>query len=208
MTVVFKLGGSLLTLPDLADRLCDAVAQRADKRCLVLTGGGATADVVRDWSRIHRLNDESAHWLAIASLDLNRSLLETLLNWPSVRTREEAHTHWIDERSPLQLDFNEFVTLEEANPGEPLPHNWDVTSDSLAAWTALRWPVDELVLLKSVSVPQGMTAQQASDELLVDPYFPLLANRLQRISWCNLRSPRIVIETWLTESKPHHFETA
>jgi aspartokinase-like uncharacterized kinase len=199
MTVLFKLGGSLLTLPGLADKLRFVANRRSQKKRLILTGGGASADVVRDWSQVHQLNDETAHWLAISSLDLNRQLLERLLQWQSVSSREDAVRYWSEDGLPLFLDFSRFAKAEEANTGEPLPHNWDVTSDSLAAWTAIRWPSAELVLLKSVPAPLGLTAQEASDRSLVDPYFPQLAKQLERISWCDLRAPSIVIEPWLVD---------
>jgi len=197
MTVVFKLGGSLLTLPDLAERLKLAVNQRGDRRCLVVVGGGASADVVRDWSRIHGLDDESAHWLAISSLDLNRLLIERLLGWTSVTGRDEATMHW--SRNPLAtlLKWDQFLRDEESKTKNCLPHDWGVTSDSLAAWTAIRWPASELVLLKSVPTPCGLTVQEASRESLVDPWFVHLAPQIERISWCNLRGDKVVIQPWM-----------
>ncbi len=197
MTVVFKLGGSLLTLPGLAEKLRTVFDQFSDKNRLIVIGGGASADVVREWSRIHRLSDNTAHWLAIASTDLNRQLLETLLSFRSVSDRDEAIRLWSKDSSPLLLDCHRFVRDEEEKPGEPLPHNWNVTSDSIAGWTALRWPAVELVLLKSVPTPVNMTDLAASDQDLVDPYFPHIAKDLRKISWCNLRATPIVIEPWL-----------
>ncbi len=198
MTVVFKLGGSLLTLPGLAEKLRVVLDQYSDKHRLIVTGGGASADVVREWSRIHQLDDESAHWLAIASLDLNRQLLETLLSLRSVSDHAEATRLWAIESSPLLLDSHRFTRHEEANSLEPLPHDWNVTSDSIAAWTALRWPADELVLFKSVPMPVNLSAQAASDQELVDNYFPHIAKDLRKISWCNLRAAQIAIEPWLS----------
>ncbi len=198
MTVVFKLGGSLLTLPGLEVKLQTVLDQFSDKDRLIIIGGGASANVVRDWSRIHQLSDETAHWLAIASTDLNRQFIETLLSFRSVSNREDATRLWSLDSSPLLLDCNRFVRVEEAKSGEPLPHNWHMTSDSIAAWTALRWPAEELVLIKSVPMPVNMTDLAASDRDLVDPYFPQIAKDLRKISWCNLRAPRIVIEPWLS----------
>ena len=203
MTVLFKLGGSLLTLAGLPEHLRAAVSERQQQEpCLILTGGGATADVVRDWSRVHQLPDETAHWLAIASLDLNRQLLESLLFWRSISTRAEFHRMTQREPIPLLLDVNTFVKAEEPTSDRPLPHTWEVTSDSLAAWTALCWPARELVLLKSIPVPTGLTAQAASEQNLVDPYFPQLAKDLECTSWCDLRDEPLVITPWLKHGIP------
>ena len=201
MTVVFKLGGSLLAMPSLAEKLQIALDQCPDKHRLIVIGGGASADVVREWNRIHQLSDETAHWLAIASTDLNRQFLETLLSFRSVRDRDEAIRLWSINSSPLLLDCRRFLRDEEAKSGEPLPHNWDVTSDSIAGWTALRWPADELVLLKSVPTPVNMTDLAASDQDFVDPYFPQITKDLPKISWCNLRATQIVIEPWLSNCR-------
>ena len=200
MTVVFKLGGSLLTLPGLEDKLRFVVSQRPGERCLILVGGGASTDVVREWSRTHHLSDETSHWLAISSLDLNRQLLESLLPWRPISTRADAESLWSERRSPLLLDVAQFSKREEADGCEPLPHNWDVTSDSLAAWAAVRWPADEFILLKSVPTPHGLTSLEASRRELVDPYFPQLSKGLPRILWCNLRASKIEIEPWLAKS--------
>ena len=197
MTVVFKLGGSLLTLHGLADKLRFVLSQRSGQRCLILPGGGAAADIVRDWSQIHSLSDETAHWLAISSLDLNRQLLQELLEWNSVSSRQMAQARWASDQSPLLLDLHAFAIAEESNGEQPLPHDWNFTSDSLAAWTSICWPADELILLKSIPAPQGMTADEASQRQFVDPYFPRLANQLHRIQWCNLRASTITIEPWL-----------
>ncbi|HEY0981271.1 MULTISPECIES: amino acid kinase family protein [unclassified Schlesneria] len=196
MTVILKLGGSLLTLPGLAERLLAVLSQRPGDRCLILIGGGATTDVVRNWSKTHHLTQEVAHWLAISSLDLNRKLLEALLPWTTVASRAAADQHWKQGADPLLLDFHQFVREEEPISGLPLPHHWDVTSDSLAAWTARLWPAEELILLKSAGIPDGVTLQAAARDELVDSYFPHFASGIEQISWCNLRASELKIQPW------------
>lgn len=197
MTVVFKIGGSLLTLPDLASRLRSLLEQRVHQQCLVIIGGGAAADVVRDWSRVHDLSDEASHWLAISSMGLNRELIESLLKLRSVGSREEAEFAWSTDRAPLLLDTKRFVRQEETQSSCPLPCSWEVTSDSLAAWVAECWPAEELVLVKSVPCPLGLTALEAGETQLVDKYFPMLSDQLPQISWCDLRSSQTNIDPWL-----------
>lgn len=196
MTVVFKLGGSLLTLDRLAERLRPVLELRPAQRRLLVVGGGAAADVVREWSRIHQLTEETAHWLAISSLELNRQLLQELLSFKSVDSRSAADRIWETDLAPVFLEMTRFLTDEEASEINTLPHHWDVTSDSLAAWTALRWPAEELVLVKSVPVP-GWTATKAVRSGLVDAYFPHISGSLPRISWCNLQEPAPSIKPWL-----------
>lgn len=200
MTVIFKLGGSLLNLVDLTSRIQAVTALRASQKCLIVSGGGPTADLVREWCCVHRLSDETAHWLAISSLDLNRQLLQNVLGWYSAGCRRDADSSWTKTSSPLMLRMTEFLQNEEATGSELIPHNWSVTSDSLAAWVTLRWPADELVLIKSVPVPRGLTALEASQQGLVDEFFPQIAGSINRILWCNLRSPNAAIDPWLAKS--------
>lgn len=196
MTVVIKLGGSLLELDGLAARLQAVIDRLRGQRCLIVPGGGGMADRVRDWSRIHQLQDEMAHWLAIRCIDLNGQLVRDLLGCEVAHSRETAETLWNCGHSTLVLNMTQFLTSEEAVCRE-LSHDWNVTSDSLAAWTAIRWPASELILLKSIPVPRGMSAHDASDQEWVDPYFPRLAGRIDRIQWCNLRSSDSDLEKWL-----------
>ena len=76
---VVKVGGSLFDLPDLRQRLQSYLARfDADKVALV-PGGGATADAVRAFDRVHRLGEETSHWLAIQALSVNARFLQTIL---------------------------------------------------------------------------------------------------------------------------------
>jgi aspartokinase-like uncharacterized kinase len=196
-TVVYKIGGSLLDLPDLAERLGRLLALRPGTRSLLVTGGGAAADVVREYDRIHRLGDDASHWLAIESLGLNERLVVQLLPGAvHVGDRSEAEQAWARGRIPV-LSAATFLRHEEqahASAGvnrqpsvaDPLPHTWSVTSDSIAAWIALRWLADELVLVKSTGARSGLVGT-SRDEPLVDDHFPRLAAVLPRLGWVNLR---------------------
>jgi aspartokinase-like uncharacterized kinase len=73
--VVLKLGGSLLTIPDLFTRL-DAVIQRLHPASvLIVPGGGFAADVIRDLDDRFLLTPEKAHRDAIAAMSHNAALL-------------------------------------------------------------------------------------------------------------------------------------
>jgi len=213
---VYKVGGSLLTLPDLAERLEAALTLHRERRPLLIVGGGATADLVRRWDTLHGLGEERSHALALAAMSLNERFVETLLPRSRiVRTREEAGTAWQDRRVPI-LCAREFLQDEEGAlaagrgvcelPGV-LPHTWEVTSDSIAAWVALRWPAAGLVLLKSrgARCPSDAAGAQGDDARAgdapagnapVDSYFSTLAAALPRIEWFNLRGASLAVESW------------
>jgi aspartokinase-like uncharacterized kinase len=190
---VFKLGGSLLNLPDLANRL-RAVIRSISTKPLLVVGGGATADVVRGWDQSHHLDSASAHWLAIRAMDFNQYLIETLLpEAVGVAHPDEADPVWRQSGIAV-LNALEWLRMEEGQP-DSLPHSWDVTSDSIAARVSLRWQAQGLVLLKSRDAPQTITRLDETGEGLVDGYFHQLAPKLPQIAWCNLRSRALAVVT-------------
>lgn len=192
---VLKLGGSLLDLGDLPQRLRAVIAKLGDDQPLLVCGGGDAADIVRRWHETHGLDEEQSHWLAMDSIRLNQRLLLTLIpELELISNRAAAESVWKRDRVPL-LDLFSFVSIEESAAAQPLPHTWNVTSDSLAAWVAIRWPASRLVLLKSAELPDnrhGWTRQAAADAGLVDRYFPSLTMNLLTSFWCDLRSDRDV----------------
>lgn len=183
---VWKVGGSLFELPELGERLSTLIAQRRPRRALLIAGGGPAADVVRRWDAVHLLGDEAAHSLALRAMSLGEDLLHTLLpDTVPAASRADAEAAWNGAKTPI-LRSAEFLRSEERVAESRLPHNWHVTSDSIAAWVAWRWPAGELLLLKSVAVDEAASS--------VDEEFAAVAGRLPRLSWVNLRdeSPRSV----------------
>jgi aspartokinase-like uncharacterized kinase len=183
---VFKLGGSLLSLPDLPDRL-RAVIRSTSRKPLLIVGGGAVADVVREWDRLHQLNASTAHWLAIRAMEFNQHLVESLIpETLRVIHPEEADEVW-RQGGIAVLNVLPWLQSQAGQP-DALPHSRDVTSDSNAAWAAIRWQAEGLTLLKSVDAPENLVSPDKSGEALVDDFFRQLAPRLPSIIWRNLRS--------------------
>jgi aspartokinase-like uncharacterized kinase len=206
-TILYKLGGSLLSQPDLVPRLRAVLEQPVSfdsswpgtelVKPLIVVGGGPVADAVRDWDKIHQLGDERAHDLALRSMSFNAHLITALLqNARVVASRAEADRAWLDGKIAV-LDATAFVDHEEQVTGNLLPRSWDITSDSIAASVALRWPAAALVFLKSVALPAELDLPTAAKQGLVDPYLPNLAARLCPIGWANLRSDKPRIQQWL-----------
>lgn len=187
---VLKIGGSLLDLGDLPSRLRAVIEKLDGDRPLFVCGGGEAADIVRRWHKTYTLEAEQSHWLALESIRLNQLLLLTLMpELELVSDRAAAESVWTRGRVPL-LDLMSFVRIEESLAecgAAPLPHTWDVTSDSLAAWVAIRWPACRLVLVKSTVLPPVEQLQELASAGLVDSYFPRLGSNLPPTFWCWLR---------------------
>lgn len=172
---VIKVGGSLGAGPAALRRLMETLGRAARRqRLLVVPGGGSFADEVRRADRRFGLGDSAAHWMAILAMDQYGHLLARLA--PGALLVRHAR-----RLKPGRLH----VLLPSAwlLDADPLPHSWDVTSDSIAAWVARAVGVPRLMLVKDVDgflAPRResgrgkrLVRQVALKELsgVVDPYF-------------------------------------
>jgi aspartokinase-like uncharacterized kinase len=136
----------MTSIPGALERVCTAVGRTAaDHRLVVVPGGGPFADAIRTFDRMHRLPDETAHWMAMLAMD--------------------QYAHVLAHRIPGAVLVDEpGEVLEVARPGQVtvlapfrwmraadvLPHTWDATSDSVAAFVAGALGASRLLLIKPV----------------------------------------------------------
>src|SRR5262249_42742255 len=142
--VVVKVGGALLAHGRHFDRTLATIgAASRDRRLLVVPGGGPFADTVRAAGRRIEFSDDAAHWMAVLAMDQYAHPLADRLTGASVTSDRQAIDAAFDAKKlPVLAPFR---WLREA---DPLPHSWDVTSDSIAAWVAGEVGARRLVLIK------------------------------------------------------------
>ncbi len=142
---VLKVGGSLSRGQSLS-ALCQTIGRLgSQQRLLIVPGGGDFADAVRDHYRRYHLSETTAHRMALLAMDQYGWLLSDLIPGSSaVRDVRSAHAVAAMGRVPILLAA---ALLTEA---DPLPHSWQVTSDSIAAWIAGLVGAARFVLLKDV----------------------------------------------------------
>lgn len=142
---VIKIGGSvgrIAGLPSLGRRLEKLGRQHP---LLVVPGGGDFADTVRAYDRCYQLDDTTAHWMAILAMDQYGYLLaQEIPRAAIVRHPDEAWPVSLKGQVSVLLPFDLLHRLD------PLPHCWEVTSDSIAAWLAATVQASQLILLKDV----------------------------------------------------------
>lgn len=185
--IVVKVGGSLFDLPDLGQRLEAWLKTLPRSNVILIAGGGAAADVIREMDRIHRLGEERSHELALQSLSLMARVLLAVAP-PSLPLflLGDPESAGVAPQSFAVLDLYSFACWDESRPGA-LPHCWEVTSDSLAARVAQVLQARELILLKSVTIPPEMDWTEASRRGFVDGYFPTMIARGVKARAVNLR---------------------
>ena len=142
---VLKIGGSLSRGPNLA-ALCQEIGRLgARRRLLVVPGGGDFADTVREHYRRYHLTETTAHAMALLAMDQYGWLLGDLIpNGDVVRDILSARNTTANGRVPILLPATLLIQAD------PLPHSWQVTSDSIAAWIAGLAGASQLILLKDV----------------------------------------------------------
>jgi len=159
---VVKIGGGVLEDIEALDAALSAVAGAArSQKLLIVPGGGPFADAVRAMDRRLGLSDTTAHWMAVLAMDQCAHLIaERLAGARFVQEPSEISTAISADRVPVLAPSR---WLRET---DPLPHSWDVTSDSIAAWVAGCLGAHRLVLVKPRGVHEASAARAA-----VDPYF-------------------------------------
>ena len=189
---VIKLGGSLFSIKELGEKLSQLLTSCDLPNPVVIAGGGAFADAVREFDRVHQLPRDLSHNLGVRSMSLSARFVAGLN--PALRYSANESTvveTWKEKCVPV-LDVAETV-LQAAE----LPASWDVTSDSVAAWIASQHGDSKLVLLKSVDLPNpSISVVDAVERKLVDSYFPIVSRDVAQILWCNVRRNSLQVVQW------------
>lgn len=195
--IVCKVGGSLLDggwAPGIVE-----VLRRASPGLgvLAVSGGGRAADRIRARHRRGQLGLSEAHWAAIRVLDVTalrlaggcgaRLPVTTTLRLPARPGASDSGGH--ARRTPDPGPAGRLAVLAPSpllRRHDPLPHGWDVTSDSIAAWAAVRCGASDLVLLKARGDPSPSPAG--------GPGNALSAPRAARRGWVDRHLPAVLAD--------------
>jgi 5-(aminomethyl)-3-furanmethanol phosphate kinase len=153
---VIKIGGGIAALPGILQRVCSAVhAAAQSRRLLIVPGGGPFADAVRESQQRLGFSEEAAHWMAILAMDQYALVVaERIAGSVLLQEPGDIHAAVLPGR-PVVLAPSRWMRSADV-----LPHGWDVSSDSIAAFIAGALDAERLILIK----PSGECSG-------VDPYF-------------------------------------
>lgn len=175
---VVKLGGGLFGRPELR-RVARHIARVAPPP-IVVPGGGPFADQVRAAQRRWAFADETAHQMALLALSQYARILAEFAGLPAPRESPPG---------PRSLHPPCVWAPGAATRRALRGRDWSFTSDSVAAWLALRVGADWLTLVKPVGLERV-----AAPRDLVDAAFPgLVAGSGLRVAlvdaaqWLRLR---------------------
>lgn len=177
-----KIGGSLIRSkePDILRNLLNKLNLLSDNfKLILLAGGGESANLIRSFDKNLNLTTTNAHFSAIAAMEQNSYILQNLL--------------------PKAKPLREIITLAKSNliifypyqyfiSKDPLPHSWDVTSDSIALHLSQKLNIENLILVKNVDGAylninsktakplNKITKKELANSKVVDSYFTKFSN--------------------------------
>lgn len=161
MKCVVKLGGSLVKNAEIVN--CLRTIEEWPDQTIIVPGGGVFADTVRSVQTEWQINDSIAHRMAVLAMQQTALLIHGLS--PNIAIFNSIAM--LNSDVALRIWSPEISDLDSAG----LPHSWDLSSDSLAAWLATFWQADSLILVKSATINPVASISELQQNGVVDAAF-------------------------------------
>jgi aspartokinase-like uncharacterized kinase len=131
MTVILKLGGSLLANGrELVRFLSEyAFAKRTARQMVIVPGGGPFAESVRELQRCFGISDDTVHWMAVLAMHQYGLFLAD--GTPEIPVLER-----LEDVRAAGTGLCILLPYRVLRADDALPHTWNVTSDTIAAFIA------------------------------------------------------------------------
>jgi aspartokinase-like uncharacterized kinase len=126
--IIVKIGGSLYNQIS----VLVPILTSSERPLLIIPGGGPFADTVRQCN----VDEETAHWMAVAAMEQYGWFISSF-GIP------------LTEKMMVCHETTVFLPYQCLRHTDVLPHTWNTTSDTIAAWVADTLGLD-LLVLKSV----------------------------------------------------------
>lgn len=162
--LIVKIGGSLYNTPELKKWL-DLLAKSAQHhKIIIVPGGGPFADTIRNAQQQLHFNDASAHHMALLAMAQYGILLNSLVS------QSNLFYYPAQAITNNEVGLSIWIPTEQLLTVEAIPHQWDVTSDSLALWLAQQVNADQLCLIKRVRA-RSCSIRELSESSIIDKAF-------------------------------------
>jgi 5-(aminomethyl)-3-furanmethanol phosphate kinase len=187
---VLKIGGSLSRGAGL-QTLCREISGLSKRHALlVVPGGGDFADQVRKVYRQYNLDETAAHHMALLAMDQYGYLLNRLIPDSFLTANLNAALDAAEKGNAAVLLPSAIVIATN-----PLPHSWQVTSDTIAACLASVSGCRRLVLIKDVD---GLFAQASLTELIREVQVDQLSKLTGGVdAYLSKYLTGVSLETWI-----------
>src|SRR6185295_6471248 len=105
-------------------------------------------DTVREFERTAGLSADAAHWMAILAMDQYAHVLAERIPGAALVEEPGALLPALTPRGVAVLAPSRWMRSADV-----LPHSWEVSSDSIAAFVAGALDAGRLILIKPVATP-------------------------------------------------------
>ena len=199
---VIKIGGSLQDSSYLSEWL-DIVLQCGGGKVVIVPGGGKFADAIRQCQIRNGFDDISAHKMALLAMEQYARLFkERVPELQLVDDISAIHACEVNKRIAVWLPYKMVVGASD------IPASWEVTSDGLAAWLAIKLQYSSLILVKSVSMPTNYsTYEELAARGLIDTFLvQLQADSSLDINWMEKNEAELLPAVLKNESSIQEFK--
>jgi aspartokinase-like uncharacterized kinase len=144
---IFKIGGKILenskNIESTISQLTKLYEKNILQKIILIPGGGSYANFIRKVDDEIKLGDELAHWMATYSMNYNG--IELNRKYPELEIIEN-----LKDFQDSKNIFCIFLPYNYLRKNDNLPHNWDVTSDSIALYIAVQLHFNKCFLIKDI----------------------------------------------------------
>jgi 5-(aminomethyl)-3-furanmethanol phosphate kinase len=160
---VIKVGGSLSEKSDVLKRLGETLCHIARKhRIVVVPGGGKFADAVRELDAKFQLPASVSHKMAILAMDQYGMLLSQVI--PDASACESmAEAEEVSRMGKVAV----FLPSKLFHRNDPFEPSWDVTSDSITAYVAVKLKAPKAIFVTDVDGVFTKDPKKHSDATLL-----------------------------------------
>jgi aspartokinase-like uncharacterized kinase len=142
MTVILKLGGSLMDTGREIMHFLGDYAETKSYSFIVIPGGGPFAEEIKKLSEKRTISDDMTHWMAVLAMHQFGLFLAGGEQEISVAERLED----LSNAGPICI----LLPYKILKADDSLPHTWDVTSDTIAAFIAHKLGEQTFIKLTNV----------------------------------------------------------
>jgi aspartokinase-like uncharacterized kinase len=144
---IFKIGGKILenstNIESTISQLTQLYEEKVLQKIIIVPGGGSYANFIRRIDDELKLGDDLVHWMAIYSM--NHNGIELNRKFPELECIEDLKGFQDSNKF-----FSIFLPYKYLRINDTLPHNWDVTSDSIAYYVANKLQFNLCFLIKDI----------------------------------------------------------
>lgn len=144
---IFKIGGHILGnreyLNSTISQLTSLYERNHIRKIVIIAGGGSSANLIRKLDKKFNFDNTTSHLMAIYTMDLNGIKISNY--FPKLLKTDDLN-HIIS----ASKIFTVFLPYEYLKETDELPHNWEVTSDSITLYLAYKFKIENCFLIKNV----------------------------------------------------------